>query len=243
MFSRFWRPEVRNQGVAQSYSLRRLQGRVLAASPSSGVPDNPHIPGLVAVSLQTLPPSSHGRLPVCLRVPSSLIFSGHQGHPTPVRPLVNLITSSMTLFPNKVSLTDLGGPGMNMPFWGDTVQHAQMLTPLGECVGAQEGYQKTIYQLQRGRTLGKDPASPRVPQHVARAATQPPRTVLPNKRALAIRPCCRKLGRGYGPTRKHFAGSDHLLNKPSPSWIVLDSQTSHRRDRVCPSPTHPRVGT
>lgn len=144
----------------------------------------------------------------------------------------------MTLFPNKVSLTDLGGPGMNMPFWGDTVLPAQMMTPLGECVGAQEGYPKTIYQLQRGRTLGKDPASPRVPPHVARAATQPPRTVLPNKRALAIRPCCRKLGRGYGPTRKHLAGSDHLLNKPSPSWIVLDSQTSHRQDRVCPSP-HP----
>ena len=212
----------------------------------------------MAVSLQTLPPSSHGRLPVCLRVPISLIFSGHQGHPTPVRPLVNLITSPTTLFPNKVSLTDLGGPDMNMPFWGDTIQPAQTLAPLGECVGAQDRYPKTTYQLQRGRTLGKDPASPRGPPHVARAATQPPRTVSPNALWLSdlVAGNWDRVMDPPGSTSPPlitfyffifyffiFIFFDYLLNKPSPSWIVLDSQTSHRQDRVCPSPTHLRVGT
>lgn len=63
IFSQFRRPEVQGQGISRAGSFGRFWENLLRASPGgTGKPWDP-VPGWVAPALQSLPPSSRGRLP------------------------------------------------------------------------------------------------------------------------------------------------------------------------------------
>lgn len=74
------------------------------------------IPWLVKALFQSPCLSSYGILPcVCLYIFSSCKDTSHTGNP--LWPYLNLIISSKTLFPSKVTCTGAGGQDLNISFW------------------------------------------------------------------------------------------------------------------------------
>lgn len=94
------------------------------------------VPWLVAAALQSLPLSLHGLLS-SLHVfvsPNPLLLKktpviGFRAHPNPVRPHLNLVTSTKTLFPHTVTLTDGRGQDLNTSYGGcKSIYHSIQVT-------------------------------------------------------------------------------------------------------------------
>lgn len=106
-----------------------------------------------------------------------------------------MITSATTLFPNKVEFTGLGGSGLEGVFWGTGFNPTQV-REWGECCRDTGRLPKD--DLQRGRTLGKDPAVPTSPL-ASSTCGDPASQDGVTERALAARPCHGKCHWGRGP--------------------------------------------